>query len=93
MSDDHVTRLRTTLDLGTGRTTKCLERVRYERSIRDPRPTVLVHKDPGPCDWGEMSDDAVDTCRDKGRCVFHRKRRNLELISAIDRATGGSNLN
>jgi hypothetical protein len=98
MSNDKTDGLSTTIDLGKGRTTKCLERVCYERWIRDrdrdPRPTVLKRPpDPGPCDWGEMADDEVDACRDKGRCVFHGNQHSLEIMSAIDAATGYRNLN
>jgi hypothetical protein len=79
------------MDLGKGRTTKCLERVRYERNIDDP--LLKSDPDPGPCDWEDMSDNEVDATPYKGRCRFHQKQRNAELVRVLEAATGGRNLN
>ena len=79
-------------DLGSGKTTKCLERMRYERDAADPRPSMAKLKDPGPCDWGTMSDEEIEVA-DKSRCVYHAKQRADDLRSKLDGLTGGRNLN
>ena len=84
---------RMSVDKGTGRTTKCLERMVYERNIDDPIPTVVTYTDPGPCDWGEMTDAEVDATKDKSRCAFHGKQRQDALMRALDSMSGGRSLN
>lgn len=76
-------------DRGSGRSTRCVLRVRYERAVEVGR---RPDEDPGLCDWEHMTDDEVnaqvEAKPNRGWCPGHMRMKATQTLLALQKANG-----